>query len=361
MSRDKECIYFDSFTSLRGIFTIGIILFHINGMFEKTSENVLGFAYHWGGHFGNCYFFILSGFLITHTYRNQIAINNIDLKQFIRKRLQRIYPLYFLSNLFMLLYNIRLNGLNTYFRPKDMLEIVLMVCSGWIDDIYPWNTPCWFLSMLVLCYFIYFFIAKLYIKYKDNYYLMILIFIFTGYILITRKLQFPFCYNHDGTGLFYFFSGVLLYDLLKSISSANHKAIIVFELAGGILFSLLTWLSIKNGFQNTIQEINIVMTWFIFPLLMLYGIHCKFFKKIMKIRPVYLWGKISFSACIWHIPVANIYKTIRNQITFLQIVNLNLQLILYFMLLLLISTISYWLIEKRKALDFCKRFIGENL
>ena len=154
-----------------------------------------------GGHFGNCYFFILSGFLITHFYRNRIAINNIDLKQFIRKRLQRIYPLYFLSNLYMLVYNITLNGLDAYFRPKDMLEIFLMVCSGWVDDIYPWNVPCWFLSMLMLCYLIYFFTAKLYKEYKDIYYLVILIFIFIGYILTTQRIQFPFCYNHDGIGL----------------------------------------------------------------------------------------------------------------------------------------------------------------
>ena len=51
MSGDKESIYFDSFTSLRGIFTIGIVLFHINDIFERTSENVLGFAYNWGGAF----------------------------------------------------------------------------------------------------------------------------------------------------------------------------------------------------------------------------------------------------------------------------------------------------------------------
>lgn len=261
----------------------------------------------------------------------------------------------------MLVYNITLNGLDTYFRPKDMLEIFLMVCSGWVDDIYPWNVPCWFLSMLMLCYLIYFFTAKLYKEYKDIYYLVILIFIFIGYILTTQRIQFPFCYNHDGIGLYYFFSGVLLYDLLKFISEINHKIIVILELTGGILFSLLIWMIIKNGFQNAIQEINIVMTWFIFPLIMFYGMHCKIFKQIMKIEPIYFWGKISFSACIWHIPVANIYKTLRNHIVFFEIANLNLQLGLYFVLLALLSVISYWLIEKGKALGFYKRFIGVDL
>lgn len=357
MSEEKKSIYFDSFTSLRGIFTVGIILFHINSTFDRTAENVLGFAYNWGGHFGNCYFFILSGFLMVHSWRNRIAVNDIDLKQFIRKKLQRLYPLYFLSNLFMLLHNITLNGLSAYFRPKDMLEIFLMICSGWIDDIYPWNTPCWFLSMLMLCYLIYFFIAKLYKKHTDSYYLAVLVFIFTGYTLVLKNIQFPFCYSHDGAGLFYFFSGVLLYDLFKFAGGMNHRKVIL-ETVGGILFILLIWMAKKNGFRNTVQEIHIVMTWFLFPLLMFYGIHWNFFKQIMKFRPVYLFGKISFSACMWHVPAVNIYRAVRNQLTVLQNMNSNLQLGLYFLLLTFVSAVSYRLIEKRKASDFYRRVIG---
>lgn len=78
---------------------------------------------------------------------------------------------------------------------------------------------------------------------------------------------------------------------------------------------------------------------------MFYGMYCKLFKRLMQFRPVYWWGKISFSACIWHIPVAKLYRTVRDHTTLLQNIDLTFQLGLYFTLLVVVSTISYCLIE----------------
>lgn len=221
MTKDNHC--FDALVSLRGFFALGIVLFHTASFFgfERGGPNLWGFACKWGGYFGNCYFFVLSGFLMTHAYRDKIASGSIGFTEFLRKRIKRLYPLYLATNIFMLIYNASVDGFLTYFRPRDMIEILFMACSGWIDDIYPWNVPGWFVSMLVLCYILWFFVARLYQKQKDCYCLFMAVAVLWGYTLIVRPMGFPFCYTHDGEGIFSFFMGALLYDVLNKIKESG--------------------------------------------------------------------------------------------------------------------------------------------
>ena len=43
---------------------------------------------------------------------------------------------------------------------RDLALNLLMITSGWVENIYPYNTPTWFFSALLLDYVIWFIITK---------------------------------------------------------------------------------------------------------------------------------------------------------------------------------------------------------
>ena len=354
MTKDNH--YFDALVSLRGLFASGIVLFHTASFFgfERGGANLLGFACMWGGYFGNCYFFVLSGFLMTHAYRGRIASGAIGFTEFLVKRIKRLYPLYLVTNIYMLIYNASVDGFLTYFRPRDMIEILFMVCSGWIDDIYPWNVPGWFVSMLILCYILWFFVAKSYQKHRDWYCLFMGVFVLWGYILIIRPLGFPFCYTHDGEGIFSFFVGAFLYDALKKIKESGliERCIWQFVWVGGLF--LLVAMSFAYGFENIMQEIQIVMNVLVMPILIFGATHWKAFSTALRLKPFSWWGRISFSVCMWHMPCLRIFTWLRDKSIGSDVLNTYVQFLLYLGLLAGISTMSFWLIEQ----GAWKRFVN---
>lgn len=95
--------FFDSLTGLKGIFIYIIVLFHtlpdtpfINAI---PMTSLIGI---YGGTFGNYMFFMLSGFLMAYSYRKKIEKHEISLKAYLLRRLFKLYPLYLLSNMVMI-------------------------------------------------------------------------------------------------------------------------------------------------------------------------------------------------------------------------------------------------------------------
>lgn len=54
--------YFDEFDSLRGIFIMGIVIYHIRDAFNGVFSEILDPIYKYGGYFGNYFFLCLADF-----------------------------------------------------------------------------------------------------------------------------------------------------------------------------------------------------------------------------------------------------------------------------------------------------------
>lgn len=99
--------------------------------------------------------------------------DRVSLVAFISKRIKKSYPMYLLTTAVSVAYLVKWNGISAL-NYKDIFLNLTLTTSGWIEDIYPFNLPCWFLSQLLLLYIIWFIVTK-YTKEKTAYWYMGLI------------------------------------------------------------------------------------------------------------------------------------------------------------------------------------------
>lgn len=112
----------------------------------------------YGGTLGNYMFFLLSGFLLSYGYRQRIAGREISFREFLMRRLRKLYPLYILSNLVMLLGDLVQHGISGINLKRIVLTILLQNGGG-LETAHPYNGPSWFVSALLVCYMAYYFVA----------------------------------------------------------------------------------------------------------------------------------------------------------------------------------------------------------
>lgn len=134
-----------SLQSLRGIFSIFIFMNHIAG-FDA------------GGDVGVAFFLILSGFVLCNGYESKICARQITLRDFLVRRVAKIYPLHILCFLVAVVLQFRLIG----FQQLPAWVLNLLLLQSWIPnpDIYfSANAVAWFLSDILFCYAVFPFIV----------------------------------------------------------------------------------------------------------------------------------------------------------------------------------------------------------
>ena len=113
--------------------------------------------------FGNpivTFFFILSGFLITLSYKDSISSKRISIKDFIVKRSATIFPIQWLFTLLFVCFSIIVVS---YWAIPFHMTLTQSLIPLWEID-FTLNTPCWFLSSLFVCYIITPFLFRLQIN-----------------------------------------------------------------------------------------------------------------------------------------------------------------------------------------------------
>lgn len=128
MQKEKEIKYFYTFDTFRFISFLLVFLCHLPLIPESSALNYFTKS----GGIGVCFFFFLSGFLISY----KLIVENknekkINLKNFFLRRILRIWPLYYLMVLFA-------------FATPHILKILNLPSS---DEGY---TPTWILNILFL-------------------------------------------------------------------------------------------------------------------------------------------------------------------------------------------------------------------
>src|SRR5579871_2767592 len=152
--------YLSNLTPLRGIAALLVAIFHFEMAIARfvPAQTTMFFE--------KCYlmvdlFFIMSGFIIFHVYRESFAnaIKKEKLKKFIVARFARIYPLHIFSLLLLVILVIAFSPAGTYPNriedPSAILTNVFLLQSYYIHNIFTWNIPAWSISAEWISYMLF--------------------------------------------------------------------------------------------------------------------------------------------------------------------------------------------------------------
>lgn len=296
MEKTKEKLQF--LTGLRGIFILMIVIYHMGGYFGTPYSSYLRLLYKWGGVMGNSFFFMLSGFVISYGYKDRILQKQTEFGNFIKKRLSRLYPAYLITNIIQACFLVYEKGPVVNF--KTITLNVFMITTGWVDDIYPYNVSCWFISVLLLCYMIYYLICRAARGNSETVFWLDIALALWGYLLLSRGWDIPFCYPHNGEGFLNFFIGCILYEIRASGSQRQNR-----RLAGGMFCLLIffLFLSFRTGFERFSGDSRFSFSFLICPAVFLLVPEMKWLQRILENRAAIRLGEISMNIFYWHMPI----------------------------------------------------------
>jgi peptidoglycan/LPS O-acetylase OafA/YrhL len=154
----REARVFHTLDALRGIAAIGVVIFHMGRLFAPIAAP--------GGYLAVDLFFMMSGVVLSHAYegRFEAGMGTFD---FMRARLIRLYPLYFLGTVLGIVVTLAsLLGRNIQqWAPSSLAQAVLLALffvpnfsTRPVNEMFPLNIPCWslFLEILVNLLFVVF-------------------------------------------------------------------------------------------------------------------------------------------------------------------------------------------------------------
>ncbi len=336
--------------SLRGIAAVGVTMFWHYAHFGpyRVFE---GFAADWLYRFGLMlvdFFFVLSGFVISHAYLQKLVERRVGPAQFFIARFSRLYPLHLLTFLFVAAVQFyRTNqGLDSFvYSSNDLQHFFLNLAflqQGIINTEYSYNGPAWSLTVEELSYLA-FFVSVFF--FATRYRLA-----FAGLLLLGTVINLAVWDTHVfnlniSRGLVGFFTGCMAYQLHRKAFTQNRSrllAAVVTPLLIGVV-SYYVWF----GYPSSGRMLLLVNSLVIFPALVLTVLNLPMLARLFSLRPVAYLGEISYSIYMIHFPVQLVLATL-DQVYFLGFSRGSVQFfLLYGALTFALSVASYHLFERR--------------
>lgn len=139
-------------TSLRFFAAIAVVAYHFVWWLPAIGEPIPVVPLISEGHLAVDFFFVLSGFILTHAHLRQIRTTGLEVRPFLVKRLARIYPMHLATLLFFValigvldVVGLHLLKPERYNSEQFLLNLLLM--QGWeTRDTGAWNFPSWSVS-----------------------------------------------------------------------------------------------------------------------------------------------------------------------------------------------------------------------
>lgn len=137
-------------TSIRFFLALGVVLFHYQLQWPWDALSVTGLLDR--ARLGVDVFFILSGFVLTHAYREALGARRLNYGRFLVARFARVYPAHLAVLAFVVTMVAVANILGatfdqTLYTPLGLLTTLLLV-HAWLPEVIKaeWNGPSWSLS-----------------------------------------------------------------------------------------------------------------------------------------------------------------------------------------------------------------------
>ncbi|MEB2845438.1 acyltransferase family protein [Rhizobiales bacterium RZME27] len=293
-------IRFDALDSWRGIAALLVALFHFQAA---------GFFYDFplirNGNLAVPFFFVLSGFVITHAYRTSL-VRGSDGWRFVIRRFGRLYPLHiFTLGIFVLLELAKLfmaarAGLHSsegaFAGTNDIPSLIANVFLLQAVIPFPeltWNASSWSISTEFYTYLV--FVAVFLGLGRYRMWGSVAVFIAAGVLLVWLDTYHPDLNLASGLGLvqciFGFFAGNLTYELYLKLRENSAVRGTVPELLATAIMLLLFW------FKPHYTTFNILG---FSAAILLFSYEGGTVAKLLRVRPLLFLGKLSYSIYLVH-------------------------------------------------------------
>lgn len=299
MEDNKETYRLSYIDGLKGLLVIPIILYHYFTSFCASNVSLIPFRPTFifsKGFIAVELYFAISGFLTARKYFG--FQNSITFRKFIFPKLRRTVPCLCVSNVIIVICMIISNQMPNLWT---LMGSCTPFYTGWITNAGPYAKSGWFLSILFLCYTIYYFLLK--IKNKQIYYVVCGLIILIGINGYQLDIKLPLLYTQTCRGYMAFFIGALLFHLLES--DFNKKGISVI----GIIFLAIIF-ALELKFNNVVGNVTFFTNFVIIPIVLLVVTSIKWIQNILSLRPMLYLGKISMSIYLIHTPTIRIIKLV---------------------------------------------------
>lgn len=286
---------------LKFIATVIIIFHHYQ---QSTGAYFSGWINFYNGKFYWGYmvelFFIISGFCI-YRYEEYIAEGNVTLKDFYLKRLLRLLPMLFLGAVLYELASIayaRVYGRDWLgVKPSiwGTITDIFAVQEGWVFRNAFVNNPTWYCSVLMLCYFMFFFVITLSQKLEFNVSYAYIFMILLGCGIVKYEISLPFFNGATARGYYAFFVGIMMAKLLEKYQVSGKLYVLCIVSLAVFIYSFVKhtdWIG---------DDMPYLLTFVVYPAIMIL-LSCNAFDKLFSMKIWGFLGKISFVAFIFHGP-----------------------------------------------------------
>jgi len=286
---------FEALDGFRGLCALSVAVFHLHWL-SSISE--------WGFFRGSAifveFFFVLSGFVLTHGYGFK---ENLNFKIFMKARFFRLYPLHFVMFILVIFFQLikvlayNYSGVSFAGEPftgafsfSEMIPNLLLIQS-WtpFTEHLSFNYPSWSISIEFYMYALLFISITLC---KSNrvisWFTISLIALFLIFleseILVSPVLR----------GLFCFFGGAFTYVIYKKLSHLKPSYI------SGSIVEISLLVCIVLIVQSQIEYRLIFATLLFSFTVLFFAFESGVFSKLLKVKPLQYAGKLSYSIYMTH-------------------------------------------------------------
>ena len=255
-------------------------------------------------------FFMLSGFGMMTGYFKRISEHRIDFREFIVKRLKKLYPafLFFtaVTIALQLIYHHKCGTTFVYvhFDIQHLVYNLLLLQDGVLGDDWSFDAPSWCISICMLCYLLFYFMAY---RVKNERHACYVFFAsaLIGAAIVASGINYPILNRLVGRGISCFSIGAILSVVYKNREQFRYKRLGYICLAAAVASYFV--LRFKPEYMG---DITMAFILGIGPAMILAVLFVPWLNKLLGIRPLTYLGKLSMMIYLVHFPVQCAISTI---------------------------------------------------
>ena len=346
--------------SLRGIAALGVTMFWHYGHFggaRPFQGPVADWLYGYGLMLVD-FFFVLSGFVISHVYLEKVAERRVRPSEFFVLRFSRLYPLHLATLLIVagLQAGRSSAGLDAFvYEANDLFHFVLnlgFVQYGVIRTEYSFNGPSWSLTIEEISY-VAFFLALFFFArgYRAAFGALLAL----GVTINLAGWDVHFLNLDVARGLVGFFAGCLAYQLHRVARYRGRSGLLAI---GSALVLVSVVLYYTRAPYPLVARTLLTHSLLIFPALVLVILNTSPLAALFSLRPLAYLGEISYSMYMIHFPLQIVLATV-NELGGLRLSPGSLSFFLFYAAVtLVLSAASFHLFERRAQAAIRRTILG---